>query len=249
MPVLAATCSASPTSGIAPLPVTFTGSASGGTGTYAYDWDFGDGSTHGATANALHTYTAAGAYTAVLTVTSGTQTKTCSQAITVTQTSIVLTCDANPASGVAPLTVTFTVTATGAPSTYSFLWDFGDGTTSVVQNPTHEYATPGLYHASVTVKSGGQTAQCQKDVSATQLLTIGCNASLTSGTPPLQVNFTSWAAGGTGIYSFSWDFGDGTSGTGAYAIHTYTQAGNYTATVTVTSGDQKLTCSKVIKVS
>ena len=248
VPPLTATCSASPTSGIAPLPVTFTGSASGGTGTYAYDWNFGDGSAHATTANALHTYTAAGAYTAILTVTSGSQTKTCSQAITVTQTSITVTCDANPASGVAPLKVTFTVTATGGPSTYSYLWDFGDGATSTVQNPMHNYSSPGLYHAVVTVTSGSQTAQCQKDVSVSQVLTMGCNAIPTSGPPPLQVNFTAWAAGGIGIYSFSWNFGDGTSATGAYAIHTYTQVGNYTATLTVTSGDQKKTCSNGITV-
>jgi len=72
---------------------------------------------------------------------------------------------------------------------------------------------------------------------------------VTTGTKPLIVHFTSQAAGGTGIYDFSWDFGDGTSGNGFDIIHTYTKAGTFTATVTVTSGDQKKTCSKTITVS
>ncbi|HVN75460.1 MAG TPA: PKD domain-containing protein [Thermoanaerobaculaceae bacterium] len=66
---LAATATASATSGTAPLPVNFTGSASGGTSPYTFDWDFGDGSAHSGQQNPAHTYASAGTYSVVLKVT------------------------------------------------------------------------------------------------------------------------------------------------------------------------------------
>lgn len=45
-------------------------------------------------------------------------------------------------------TITFIDTSTGAPS--SWLWDFGDGSTSTAQNPTHQYTTPGLFTVALT---------------------------------------------------------------------------------------------------
>jgi PKD repeat protein len=55
---------------------------------------------------------------------------------------------ADPVSGTAPLLVHFTDTSSGTPS--SWLWDFGDGTTSDLQNPSHAYTAPGLYSVSLT---------------------------------------------------------------------------------------------------
>lgn len=53
-----------------------------------------------------------------------------------------------PTSGVAPLNVTFTDLSTNTPT--SWLWDFGDGSTSTTQNPSHSYATPGVYTVALT---------------------------------------------------------------------------------------------------
>lgn len=53
--------------------------------------------------------------------------------------------------GMAPLTVHFTDITPGRPTTW--LWDFGDGTTSVEQNPTHTYTASGLYTVALTVTS------------------------------------------------------------------------------------------------
>lgn len=54
-----------------------------------------------------------------------------------------------PTEGHAPLTVAFTDLSTGGPSTW--LWDFGDGDTSALQNPTHVYTSRGLYDVTLTV--------------------------------------------------------------------------------------------------
>jgi PKD repeat protein len=55
---------------------------------------------------------------------------------------------ASPVSGSAPLTVDFTDLSTGVPT--SWLWEFGDGTTSTLQDPSHTYDLPGLYDVTLT---------------------------------------------------------------------------------------------------
>ncbi|KAF5419703.1 MAG: serine protease, partial [Candidatus Methanocomedens sp.] len=54
------------------------------------------------------------------------------------------------------------------------------------------------------------------------------------GTGDAAIDFTGSASGGTPPYSYDWDFGDSTSSNQQNPIHTYTTAGTYTATLTVT---------------
>jgi len=61
------------------------------------------------------------------------------------------------------------------------------------------------------------------------------------GPPPLNVEFTAEAECTAGEPSYKWDFGDGTSGTEANPKHSYTKAGDFTATVTVTAGNATAT--------
>ena len=65
---------------------------------------------------------------------------------------------AAPTSGPAPLAVQFTDTSTGSPT--SWAWDFGDGTTSTAQNPSHTYAAAGTYSVTLTATNalGANTA-------------------------------------------------------------------------------------------
>lgn len=57
-----------------------------------------------------------------------------------------------PVTGSVPFNVVFTDLSTNAPT--SWLWDFGDGYTSTQQNPTHQYATDGVYSVTLTVTNG-----------------------------------------------------------------------------------------------
>ena len=62
---------------------------------------------------------------------------------------------ASTTSGVAPLAMNFTSTSTG--SITSYLWSFGDGTSSASQSPAHVYGSPGVYTVSLTVSGSGGT--------------------------------------------------------------------------------------------
>jgi hypothetical protein len=72
--------------------------------------------------------------------------------ITSGQTAPIANFQANVVSGYAPLTVTFTDTSLNGPT--SWLWNFGDGNTSILQNPTNTYIQSGLYTVSLTASNG-----------------------------------------------------------------------------------------------
>ena len=81
-PTLSATCSAQPSTGSAPLPVSFALGVSGAEGTFRVDVSYGDGA-NGTDPDAPHTYSAAGVFTAAFTVATSTQTARCSTVVTV----------------------------------------------------------------------------------------------------------------------------------------------------------------------
>ncbi len=151
--------SASPTSGTGPLTVKFTSAATGNITSYA--WNFGDGTTSTAQ-NPTKVYSTPGAYSVSLTVTGisgGSNKLTNSNYITVTgpsQPAPVAAFTASATSGEAPMAVSFTSTSTGSISSYA--WNFGDGTTSSVQNPVQVYSKAGVYSVSLTVSGPGGTS-------------------------------------------------------------------------------------------
>ena len=143
--------SANPTSGNAPLAVSFTDSSTGNP--TSWSWDFGDG-TSSTAQNPNHTYTSAGTYTVSLTATNaqGSDTKTMTDYVNVTlPTSPTADFSANPTSGSTPLAVSFTDSSSGNPTDWS--WDFGDGSTSTAQNPSHTYTSAGTYTVSLTASN------------------------------------------------------------------------------------------------
>ncbi len=142
---------------------------------------------------------------------------------------------ANPTSGTAPLTVQFTDTSTTEWSVWN--WDFGDGGTSVIKNPSHVYEAPGTYTVKMTVGSLSGYYTVTKDNFITVTQTGGIVADFTgtptSGTAPLTVQFTDLSTGGPTMWS--WDFGDGETSMLGSPSHTYQQPGTYTVTLTASS--------------
>jgi PKD repeat protein len=129
---------ANPTSGTAPLTVTFTDTSIGNITTWS--WNFGDGTTSTAK-NAAKTYTNPGSYTVGLTVTGPVGSNTASRTISVATAAPVANFTATPIFGTAPLAVTFTNGSSGTVSGYS--WSFGDGGTSTAPSPAHTTPTRG----------------------------------------------------------------------------------------------------------
>jgi len=141
--------SASPTSGKAPLKVTFTDKSTG-TPT-KWKWTFGDGTTS-TKQNPVYKYSKAGKYTVKLTVSNaaGSNTVTKTNYVTVIAKPVAAF-SASPTSGKAPLKVTFTDKSTGSPTKWK--WSFGDGTTSTKQNPVYKYSKAGKYTVKLTVSN------------------------------------------------------------------------------------------------
>jgi PKD repeat protein len=138
-----------------------------------------------------------------------------------------------PTSGTAPLTVAFTSICS---DTTSYHWDFGDGTTSTQQHPSHTYTTPGTYTVTLTgTNLYGSTVSTRADyVTATQVPPVAAfSASPLTGHAPLLVQFTD--ASTNSPTSWSWDFGDGETSTQRHPTHIYRAAGTYTVTLTVTN--------------
>jgi len=137
----------SPTSGTAPLAVSFTDTSTN-TPT-SWSWTFGDSNTS-TVQNPSHSY-AAGTYTVSLTATNayGSDGETKTNYITASPAGNppVANFTGSPTSGTAPLAVSFTDTSTNSPTAWS--WTFGDSSTSTVQNPSHSYAA-GTYTVSLT---------------------------------------------------------------------------------------------------
>uniref|UniRef100_UPI0034E08AB1 PKD domain-containing protein n=1 Tax=Methanosarcina spelaei TaxID=1036679 RepID=UPI0034E08AB1 len=229
--------SASPTSGNAPLSVKFTDKSTGKPN--KWKWSFGDG-TSSTAKNPTHKYSKAGKYTVKLTVTNvaGSNTETKSKYITVTTTSQAPTAVfyASPKSGNAPLSVKFTDKSTGKPTKWK--WDFGDGTSSTSQNPTHKYSKAGKYTVKLTVTNavGSNTLTKSKYIIVTatsQTPVADFWGSPLSGNVPLKVTFTETSKGSP--TKWRWDFGDGTYSTQKSPVHTYSAAGTYTVKLTATN--------------
>lgn len=149
--------------------------------------------------------------------------------------SIIADFSASPLSGKAPLTVKFTDTSTGSPTTWK--WDFNsDGTIdSTVKNPVYTYSTAGTY--SVTLTATNNTVS--DEITKSNYITVGngptasFTASPLEGEAPLAVKFTDTSTGSP--TKWAWDFGDGGKSNVKSPSHTYSGAGTYTVKLTVTN--------------
>jgi gliding motility-associated-like protein len=225
-----------PTSCSAPHTVNFINSSTGTGPNMQYTWNFGDGNT--ATGlSPSHTYTACGTYTVALTATN--LTTGCSNTRTLTNLVQIqdLTPTFTPASSSVCLgsAFNFTNTSVACVGTFTSSWDFGDGTTSNLQNPSHVYTSPGNYSVLLTITT---PTGCVDSVRVNNFSVINSPIADFGSSPtlgcsfPFTVNFTNQTSPFTGV-SYNWNFGDPTSGVNNTSIlanpsHTYNACGNYT---------------------
>jgi PKD repeat protein len=220
--------------------------ASGSTapgGVFQYHWQFentqpGFSETESSSPTTSHTYGASGNHTVSLTVyapdgtsigasrviSTGTAGPTASFSINPTQ---VLTGQAS--------TLTSSSTAGSGDAVSQQTWNFGDGAGGSGASVSHAYATPGNYPVTLMVTTTlGQTTSTTKQLRVTGPPAATFTASPTqvaAGSPVALDGSGSSEANGS-ISGYSWDFGDGATGSGVSTSHAYSHAGTYTITLT-----------------
>jgi gliding motility-associated-like protein len=196
-------------------------------------WDFGDGSKVTAT-DTVKVYTTPNTYTVKLYNNYGYCTDSASKTINIFP---------RPKAGfTAPSTIhcqpPFTVTFQDQSANgVSWQWDFGDGSTSTLQNPTHTYTDFGKYTVKLIVtNSSGCTDTLKKDSLIKVVKPVITIPSLpTKGCIPLTISPVASVVTLDNVTSYLWDFGDGGTSTAARPTHTYTNQGTYDVKLTVTT--------------
>ncbi len=196
----------SDTSGCAPFDISFTNTSQNSVGAN-YSWDFGNGITS-ALQDPTTSYLIPGVFQVSLIVGyPGGCSDTAYQTITIAP-SPVAQFTMSDTLGCGPMTVSFNHTGSGSTT---WLWDFGDGTTSSIENPSHTYNTPGIYFPSLIASN---SSGCSDTILSATAITVGINptasfnASVSSGCVPLDISFTNTSLNSAGA-NYSWDFGNG----------------------------------------
>jgi PKD repeat protein len=123
---------------------------------------------------------------------------------------------------------------------FEFTWDFGDESDLATgANVTHTYEAPGTYLVTAIATSNqGDTGQASIAIVVTgEGPDANFTADPTRGNAPLTVSFdaSGSTAGDNAITDYTWDFGDGDTGTGITVEHTYDTPGTYAAKLTITA--------------
>lgn len=123
----------------------------------------------------------------------------------------------------------------------SYSWNFGDGTTQASgPSQTHVYAVPGSHTVTLTVTdSNGQSDSATQAVlltSSDQPPTAAFIWGPIDPNTPTQMSFDASASTDVDgqVATYSWNFGDGTTGSGVLTAHRYAAAGRHPVTLTVT---------------
>lgn len=199
-----------------------------------WDWDFGDGTT-GTGSPTNHLYNSAGTFnvTATFTDAAGCEGK-------ITKPSVVsidppkVKINTVPAGGCVPFTYTPTATVTAVDGIASYLWDFGDGTTSTQANPSHVYNSTGKYDIKLTITT---TGGCTVTTTETEGVKVGTppapafsipNSDVCASAPVLFTNLTPHPPAD----EYLWDFGDGATSTAQNPNHIYLDTGTFVVKLT-----------------
>lgn len=222
-------------------------------GTLSFAWEFGDGATS-SEPNPSHTYTAIGSHTALLTVTS-------SAGIPATDFVVIEVGNrapeaniASPASGTEvfrgePVVFSAEGSNDDADAEYggriaSYLWEFGDGTSSDQPEVTKAYQvlspSAGFVVRLTVTDDQGRSHQAQVRVKVlNREPSVEISADPPGGSSPLQVTLTAAVTDETTMganppLTYEWDLGNGSTSTAASPTVTYTGSGTRTISLTVT---------------
>jgi PGF-pre-PGF domain-containing protein len=224
--------------GKAPLTVHFNDLSTGNP--TVWEWDFNsDGQVDSKERNPIYTFKISGTYTVTMRAGSSTSWSVITKTNYITignglQASFMI----SPNLGTAPLSVKFTDTSIGAKT--AWLWDFGDNSTSTLQNPIHIYNQAGTYAVKLTVSNniGSNTSEIPSAVNVSSVVipvseapVVDFKANVTSGEAPLTVHFYDNSTRNPVFWE--WDFNsDGQiDSNDKNPVCVFTNPGNYTVTL------------------
>mgnify|MGYP000076587784 CR=1 FL=1 len=218
-------------------------------------WDFGDGTTSTA-ANPTHTYSGVGSYNVCLTTVGLTADGECCT------DSVCYTIDVDCVPCVCDVTADFNYSVDGCQVNFTdastapqcnqitgWQWYFGDGTTSNLQNPAHNYGASGSYTACLVTTSSSGTNTCTDSICYN--VTVDCptgdcecdvDLDFDFNVDRCQVDFSEIINTNCQIVAINWDFGDGSSASTSNPTHYYNANGSYTVCLTVTVVDANGVC-------
>lgn len=211
----------------------------------SYVWDFGDGSTSTVT-NPIYSYDSEGTFTVQLVATGyNTETSSISKEVTIAWPDPVadFSMDKNPASMYD--LVTFTNLSEYAES---YSWDFGDGSTSTDENPTHSFSAEGTFSVQLTATGPGGTDLISRDITITAPVPVAdFSMDIVDDKADLDqlITFTNLSEYAD---SYSWDFGDGSTSTDENPTHSYSEGGVFTVQLTATGSGGTSSVSKDVSV-
>ncbi len=193
-----------------------------------FTWDFGDNTplvTQSQAPPVIHTYAGPGTYLVKLSISDTTYCNSPADTIKKVRLSPqVRALFATPANGCAPYTAAFTNNSLGG---LSFFWDFGDGTTSNEDNPTHLYNNVGTYV--VKLKAFDSTSCNKIDSTSFAINVLTPPSALFSYNPvlPKENTITNFVNQSSNATNYVWDFGDGDSSTEENPSHIFLATGTY----------------------
>ncbi|PWB73827.1 hypothetical protein C3F09_04750 [candidate division GN15 bacterium] len=219
-----------------PLTVTFTDQSVPNRTLTGWRWDFGDGQSS-TQQNPTHQYNSVGVFNVRLIISDAIASDTLVKENWITtQSGIGVEFTGLPNVGEAPLTVMFEPLLGGIATEY--FWDFGDGQTSILQNPIHTYTTEGKFAVKLRVRLVQDACDQADSLVKTEYVSVRQLKAAFSGLPlrgvrPMLVLFTDQSNGSP--TSWKWYFGDGGTSTLQHPNHTYYNKGSYDVKLVVSN--------------
>ncbi|MGI8637698.1 MAG: PKD domain-containing protein, partial [Segetibacter sp.] len=217
-----------------PVNVSFSSQATGAT---SYSWNFGD-STTSTSSQPTHSYAAYGTFSVQLKVTAA---NGCSDTITKKNVVSIVRVRINkldnlPFAGCSPYQSTFSANITSPNPITSYTWNFGDGQTSPLANPVHNYTSLGSYDVSLKIATANgctDSLQMKGAIVLSDKPKANFSASPLNACASDSVTFTNLSSGT--ITSTRWEFGDNTTSVVASPIHHYIDTGYFTVKLLVSN--------------
>lgn len=214
---------------ISGAPTFFTSSiSSGGEPPYSYSWSFGD-NTYGIGDTVSHIYELAGTYDYQVNVTDTNGCNGFCSGTIIIITKLNAAFNASTTIGCPSLHVDFTNNSDFA---ITYHWDFGDGESSVLENPSHNYLNPGIF--TVTLLAFGATGVDSSVVTSQVYVYSKPVANFQSFTSE-SGDTVYFADNSIDAINWYWDFGDSNNDSIQNPIHIYDANGNYNISLIVTN--------------